>query len=75
LYCPVQQEGGLLVFRESAEIWPNSTLGFWCIRISIIGGVRRFVLMGMMMEKGDVTDMLGLFQIIVPCSQFLYIVL
>jgi hypothetical protein len=43
--------------------------------VSIGGGVGRFVPVGMVVEKEDVTGALGLFQILVPCSQFLYVVL
>jgi hypothetical protein len=46
-----------------------------CFMVSICGGVGRFVPMIMVVERGDTTGAFGLFQILVSCSQFRYVVM
>lgn len=46
-----------------------------CCMVSISCGLGRFVLMVMVVEKGDTAGAFGLFQILVSYSNFCYIVL
>jgi hypothetical protein len=56
-------------------MWSNNTILFWCFTVSIVGGVGSFVLIVMVVERRDTIDAFGLFQILVFCSQFHYVVL
>jgi hypothetical protein len=53
----------------------NTFFLFWCSTVSTSVGAGRFVPMVMVVERGDTTGMLSLFQISVSYSKFCYIVL
>jgi hypothetical protein len=76
LYCWFRGEGAGFVLGGSTEDMAEQCFFFfWCLTVSIGGGVGRFVPMVMVVERGDVTCALGIFQILVPCSQFRYVLL
>lgn len=50
------------VLGGSADDMIQHTFFFWCCMVSIGGWVRRFVLMVMVMEGGDATEVFGIFR-------------
>jgi hypothetical protein len=74
LSTTASEGGGGWFWVGLQNMWLNNTLS-WYFTVSIGGEVGRFVPMVMVVERGDATGVLGLFQILESYSQFCYVVL